>query len=117
MLAFLPWLNVRYAALSLVLALFVLAQRPGWKRAGWLFLAPRSLRPLALGAYHRSSTASSIPDGSTAAVRSSRSRTLREGLPGLLLDQEFGLLVYAPVFALAARRRWRPSGAATVASR
>src|SRR6266446_378429 len=28
-------------------------------------------------------------------------RTLPESLPGLLLDQEFGLLVYAPVFALA----------------
>src|SRR6185369_10497525 len=27
--------------------------------------------------------------------------TLPEGLPGLLLDQEFGLLVYAPVFVLA----------------
>jgi hypothetical protein len=28
-------------------------------------------------------------------------RTLPEGFPGLLLDQEFGLLVYAPLFALA----------------
>ena len=27
--------------------------------------------------------------------------TLREGLPGLFLDQEFGLLVYAPVLVLA----------------
>ena len=47
-------------------------------------------------------TGSSTLASSTGAVRSSPSATLPDGLPGLLLDQEFGLLVYAPVFALAA---------------
>jgi hypothetical protein len=44
---------------------------------------------------------------------------LPEGLTGLLLDQEFGLLVYAPVFALAVpglRALWRVSRRLTLAA-
>ena len=74
----------------------------GVETGGVAVARARSHRPWPSGPITRSSTASSIRDGSTAAGRSSRSATLREGLPGLLLDQEFGLLVYAPVFALAA---------------
>jgi hypothetical protein len=99
-LAFLPWLNVRYAALSLVLALFALAQRPGWRRAGWLFLAP-VVSAAALGAYHQILYGFLDPRRVYGRRPEFALGTLREGLPGLLLDQEFGLLVYAPVFALA----------------
>ena len=50
-LAFLPWLNVRHAVLSLLLALYVLAGRPGWGRAAAL-LGPPALSALGLMAYH-----------------------------------------------------------------
>lgn len=100
-LAFLPWLNVRYAALSLVLALFILVQRPGWKRAAWLLLAPVA-SAVALGAYHQVLYGFLDPRRVYGRRPEFSFATLREGLPGLLLDQEFGLLVYAPVFALGA---------------
>jgi hypothetical protein len=99
-LAFLPWLNVRYAALSLILALYVLAQRPGWRRTGWLLFAPAA-SAAALLASHQVLSGFLDPRRVYGRRPEFALATLREGLPGLLLDQEFGLLVYAPVFALA----------------
>ena len=49
----------------------------------------------------RPSTASGTRAASTGGVPEFSLSTLAEGLPGLLLDQEFGLLVYAPVLVLA----------------
>ncbi len=102
LLAFLPWLNVRYAGLSAVLALFVLAsaatRAPGGDAGSclpWLAAVALALYHQVLYGFYRSA-AGLRP---TAGVRPRR-RCAR-GCPGLLLDQEFGLLVYAPIFVLA----------------
>ena len=99
--AVLPWLNVRYGLLAAIVVAHALWRHP--RRPTLVSLlapcaglgvraAPLSLPPLRLlGPEPRL----------RAPVPSSRSRPCREGLPGLLLDQEFGLLVYAPVLALA----------------
>ncbi|HEY5907143.1 MAG TPA: hypothetical protein VIZ31_03820, partial [Vicinamibacteria bacterium] len=100
LLAFLPWLNVRYAGLSAVLALFVLASRPPVRRAGMLLLPP-VVAAVALALYHQALYGFIDPRRVYGRRPEFALQTLREGLPGLLLDQEFGLLVYAPVFVLA----------------
>ena len=98
-LAFLPWLNVRYAALSVLLALYVLAGRPGRMR-GIALLGPLALSAIGLMAYHFALYGFLNPGRVYGRRPEFSLLTLPEGLPGLLLDQEFGLLVYAPVFAL-----------------
>ena len=98
-LAFLPWLNVRYVVVSVLLGAYVLAGRPGGKRVMAL-LAPLALSALGLMAYHFALYGDVDPRIVYGRRPEFSLLTLPEGLPGLLLDQEFGLLVYAPVFAL-----------------
>ena len=121
---------------GLAIALLALAERAVCRPLG----RPSSLRSLAIGVGRarrsspcpparfggrerslplRRSTVSSTRAASTAGGRSSRWRPLPEGLPGLFLDQEFGLFVYAPCWrwpcpvssgsgAGIARGRWPP---------
>lgn len=98
-IALLPWLNVRYAALSLLLVLYVLAGRPGRMRS-IAVLGPLAISALGLMAYHFALYGFFDPRRVYGRRPELSLLTLPEGLPGLLLDQEFGLLVYAPVFAL-----------------
>ncbi|HLA77490.1 MAG TPA: hypothetical protein VJU18_07935 [Vicinamibacteria bacterium] len=98
-LAFLPWLNVRYAPLSAILALYGLARWPGFQRAGWL-AGLAALSAAGLGLYHQALYGFFDPRLVYGRRPEFALSTLREGLPGLLLDQEFGLLAYGPVFAL-----------------
>jgi hypothetical protein len=99
-LAFLPWLNVRYVPLAVVLAAYLLVGRPR-ARAAIAWLAPGLASAVALAAYHHAlygfwdprRVYGRRPEWSVGGVP--------EGLQGLLLDQEFGLLAYAPVYALA----------------
>ena len=100
LLALLPWLNIRYAALSLLLALYVLAGRP--RPAGLAaLLAPLALSTLALAAHHFRLYGFYDPRLVYGRRPEFALATLREGLPGLLFDQEFGLLVHAPFLVLA----------------
>ena len=96
----LPWLNVRYAPLAVLVAL----------HAAWRIQRPRRLLALAaplLGSvlgivwFHQALYGFWDPRRVYGTRPEFALATLREGLPGLLLDQEFGLLVYAPVLALA----------------
>lgn len=105
LLGALPWLNARYSILSLLLAIYVLAGRPGlrlWLPGGLI----GALSAAGIALYH------SILYGFFDLRRVYGRRpefdpaTLIEGTPGLLLDQEFGLLVYAPLFALTAPGLW-----------
>ncbi len=97
--AFLPWLNVRFVALTVILLLYLLV-RPNRTRLVALAL-PTLISAAGVAAYHwilygfwdPRLVYGRRPEFSIAA--------LPEGIQGLLLDQEFGLLVYAPVFALA----------------
>lgn len=118
-LAFLPWLNVRYAPLSVLMAAYVLWQRPA-RRVVMAFAAPAILALGALLLYHRALYGFYDPRLVYGRRPEFALAALGEGLPGLLLDQEFGLLVYAPLFALAVPGAWvlwrRDRGRAAVAA-
>jgi hypothetical protein len=119
-LAFLPWLNVRYAILAAIVCAFWLAARPP-RRVIAALVAPGLASAAALAAYHHALYGFFDPRRVYGTRREFALPTLKEGLPGLLMDQEFGLLIYAPIFVLAlpglvalARRRPRLGATALV---
>ena len=99
-IAFLPWLNVRYAILAAALLAFALAARPA-RRAVIAWLAPSAASAAALALFHFHLYGFFDPRRVYGRRPELSLAGLPTGLPGLLFDQEFGLLVYAPVFALA----------------
>jgi hypothetical protein len=104
-LAFLPWLHVRYSAFAVVLGLYVLSHRPP-PRVLAALLAVGAVSALALLAYHQALYGTPDPRVVWGRRPEFALAALPLGLQGLLLDQEFGLLVYAPVFALALPGLW-----------
>jgi hypothetical protein len=96
----LPWLNVRYAPLAVLVLAYAL-----WRRRSpreWLgLLGPALASALALVAYHQVLYGFWDPRRVYGRRPELALSALADGLPGLLLDQEFGLLVYAPLLALA----------------
>lgn len=104
-LAFLPWLNVRYAPLAAILLAYAFLGRPSLRRAAALAL-PALASAVCLAAYHHALYGFFDPRRVYGRRPELALATLRDGLPGLLLDQEFGLLVYAPLFALAVPGLW-----------
>lgn len=117
-LAFLPWLHVRYALPAAVLGAALVLRRP--HRVTVLAAATCGvLSAVALTAYHQQLYGFWNPAG----VFGRRPRfawtNWREGIPGLLLDQEFGLLIYAPAFVLfplGVAGLWKRSRPAAVAA-
>jgi len=101
LLAFLPWLNVRYVLLAFAVGAYCLWQGPR-RRAAAALVAPGALSALAIALYHHALYGFYDPRLVYGRRPEFSLGTLPEGLPGLLLDQEFGLLVYAPAFALCA---------------
>jgi hypothetical protein len=99
-LALLPWLNVRYAILTAALLAFVLSARPP-RRVAAAWLAPSLASAAALALYHWHLYGFFDPRRVYGRRPELSLGGLPTGLPGLLFDQEFGLLVYAPVFVLA----------------
>ncbi len=100
-LSFLPWLNVRYAPLAAILIVFLLAA--GWRSvpATARLLLPPLVSAVSLTAYHWALYGFFDPRRIYGRRRSFSLAYLEDGLPGLVLDQEFGLLVYAPIYVLA----------------
>jgi hypothetical protein len=118
-IAFLPWLHVRYAALAAVLLAFLLFARP--RRTVLLpAVAATVASAVLLMAYHSALYGFLDPRRVWGRRPELSLALLPAGLQGLLLDQEFGLLVYAPVFVLAGPglvvlwRRSRRAAAAVV---
>jgi hypothetical protein len=101
-LAFVPWLNVRYSLLPVVVLLYFLSQsqRPRGREIG-AAVGPMIVSALVLVSYHSMLYGFFDPRRVYGRRPEFAWATLPEGLAGLLLDQEFGLLVYAPLFALA----------------
>ena len=100
LLASLPWFNVRYAILSAVVLAAAMARRPSLRMAaGWWI--PAIASAAALAAYHQVLYGFFDPRRVYGRRPEFSAATIPTGLPGLLFDQEFGLWVYAPVFALA----------------
>jgi hypothetical protein len=98
--AVLPWLNVRYAAVALVLVALALSARPP-RRVAVILSSAAALSAVALLAWHFRLYGFFDPRRVYGRRPELSLALLPEGLQGLLLDQEFGLLAYAPVFAVA----------------
>jgi hypothetical protein len=98
--AALPWLNVRYVPLAVLVVLHAL-----WHQRRLRSILALTVPGLASAAgvllYHHALYGFFDPRRVYGRRPELALSTLREGLPGLMLDQEFGLLVYAPVFVLA----------------
>lgn len=127
--AALPWLNVRYAILSLavVLALGFRLWRevvPGAKVAGLVRRGAGAASilvgsALAMAVYHFELWGFFDPRRVYGKRREFSLEVLPEGLPGLFFDQEFGLFIYAPIFALSLagfRELWRRERGLAVAA-
>jgi hypothetical protein len=98
--AALPWLNVRYAPLAVIVLAHAVWRQPRW-RAALAVLGPAFVSGTGLLAYHFVLYGFLDPSRVYGRRPEVAFANLAEGLPGLLLDQEFGLLVYAPVLVLA----------------
>jgi hypothetical protein len=98
--AAMTWLNVRYAPLAAVIVAFALWRHPR-VRAVVSVLVPCTVSAAGLLLYHQALYGFWDPRRVYGRRPEFSLSTLAEGLPGLLLDQEFGLLVYAPVLVLA----------------
>jgi hypothetical protein len=98
--AALPWLNVRYAPLGMLVIAHALWRHPRVRTLAAV-VGPCVASAAGLLAYHQSLYGFWDPRRVYGRRPEFSMSTLVEGLPGLLLDQEFGLLVYAPVLALA----------------
>jgi len=119
--AALPWLNVRYAPLAVIVVAHALWRNPR-RRVVQAALAAPVASGLGLLVFHQALYGFWDPRRVYGRRPELALSTLGEGLPGLLLDQEFGLLVYAPVLALALpgflflwRRDRRLAAAASIA--
>lgn len=98
--AALPWLNVRYAPLAVLVVAHALWRHPR-ARVALAAFAPSLVSAAGLLVYHQALYGFWDPRRVYGRRPELALSSLAEGLPGLLLDQEFGLLVYAPVLALA----------------
>jgi hypothetical protein len=98
--AALPWLNVRYAPAAILVIAHVLWRHPRAHTAV-AALAPAVVSAAGLLAYHQALYGFWDPRRVYGRRPELALSGLGEGLPGLLLDQEFGLLAYAPALALA----------------
>lgn len=118
--AALPWLNVRYVPLGGIVVLHALWRHRG-VAAGVALALPGLLSGAGIALYHQLLYGFVDPRRVYGRRPEIALDTLREGLPGLLFDQEFGLLVYAPILLLAIPglvalwRRDRPLALAAVA--
>ncbi len=118
--AFLPWLNVRYVPIAGLLLLYALGHRPRW-RGGLALLGAAVASAVASGLYHFALYGFFDPRRVYGRRHDLVLARIPEGVGGILFDQEFGLLVYAPVLALSLFgfvflvRRERATGLAALA--
>ncbi|MBN2370123.1 MAG: hypothetical protein JXO72_06520 [Vicinamibacteria bacterium] len=99
-IAFLPWLNVRYAVFVPILLLYGLSGELKI-RSGAALAAPSVISGLLVGVYHHVLYGFFDPRRIYGRRPEHSFTNVSEGLPGIFFDQEFGLLIYAPVFAMA----------------
>jgi hypothetical protein len=96
--AALAWLNVRYVPVALLLLLHALWRQ---RARAVALLGPVLASVAGLLLYHRALYGFVDPRRVYGRRPELALATLAEGLPGLLLDQEFGLFTYAPFLVLA----------------
>jgi hypothetical protein len=105
-LALLPWIHSRFAWLAACFGLFVLLRLPrtreGARAAGWFLAIPAVSAVAWFGFFYAiyGTPNPQAPYGTFARTQASRA-FIPDGVLGVLFDQQFGLLVYAPVFLVA----------------
>lgn len=117
--AFLPWLSTKYAPMSgaLVLVAFGrLKKEPASFLRNpkvWAVAAPYTLSVIGWLAFFYAIWGVPLPMAPYGALVQTTPLNLVFGAPGLLFDQEYGLLAFAPVYVLAATglfQMWRAGG-------
>ena len=119
-IASLPWLSTKYAPMSAALLLIVLLRLSNKEPASflrntkaWLVIAMYTLSLLAWFTFFYVYWGTPLPMAPYGSMVQTSPLTLLKGGPGLLFDQEYGLLALAPVYVLAATglyRMWRLGG-------
>jgi hypothetical protein len=114
--ASLPWLSTKYAPMSAALVAVAVARRwwpmqAAQPRASWLAGAvpvalPYGLALLAWAAFFYAYWGTPWPHGPYGRMSQTEVSHTVFGVPGLLFDQEYGLLAYAPAYVLAGFGFW-----------
>ena len=106
-LALLPWLHSRFAVLAGMLGLLILLRMPrtrdGWRMAAAFLIVP-VVAGLAWFGYFwiiYGTPNPEAPYGMYSRTQNVSWSYVTSGLTGLLFDQQFGILIYAPVFLMA----------------
>lgn len=116
--AALPWLSTKYAPMSAAIILIALARivwpaagstpsRTGIVRASAALLLPYAASLVAWFSFFYAFWGTPWPQAPYGQLAQTRPLNLVFGAPGLLFDQEYGLVPYAPVYLLAATGLWR----------
>lgn len=119
-IASLPWLSTKYAPMSAAL-LLVVAFRFGKSQPAsllrnskvWLIVAIYAVSLAGWFAFFYAYWGKPLPMAPYGSLVQTTPLNLRFGAPGLLFDQEYGLLAYAPAYILAATglyQMWRAGG-------
>ena len=114
-IAALPWLSTKYAPMSAALLAVTVLRAERWDKGLAAFV--RSPKVWALAGIYALSLAgwfaffyaywgTPLPMAPYGALVQTTPLNLLFGAPGLLFDQEYGLLAYAPVYILAATGLW-----------
>lgn len=105
LLATLPWLHSRFAVLSALLGAFIVARLlkgPDPLKHAGAFLVVPVLAAAGWFAFFWAIWGSPSPTSPYGADTSTSAAYIARGVVGLLLDQQFGILVTAPVYLVAA---------------
>jgi hypothetical protein len=119
-IASLPWLSTKYAPMSAALLLVVIL-RIGKKEPAtflrnskvWVVAGIYAISLAAWFAFFYVIWGTPLPMAPYGSLVQTSPLNLRFGAPGLLFDQEYGLVAYAPVYILAATglyQMWRSGG-------
>jgi hypothetical protein len=119
-IAALPWLSTKYAPMSAALLLVVILRLRKNEPAAifanskaWAVIAIYAISLTAWFAFFYAYWGNPLPMAPYGALVQTSPLNLRFGAPGLLFDQEYGLLAYAPVYILAGTglyQMWRSGG-------
>jgi len=100
-LAFLPWLHTRYAIISLVLGIAIVWQhRRNLRSVAW-FAAVPIISAILWFAFFYNVYGTVSPAAPYGGYTQSSPSFILTGLPGLVFDQQFGIITHAPVYAIA----------------
>ena len=119
-IASLPWLSTKYAPMSAALLLVVLVRLRKSEPATffrsskvWTVVGLYALSLMAWFGFFYAIWGTPLPMAPYGSLVQTTPLNLRFGAPGLLFDQEYGLVAYAPVYILAATglyQMWKAGG-------